>query len=349
MSTQHDYTSRPLGVLGISEAEERVYRWLLVHSGASAQQITEVHPYGLRKVQQLLNSLEVKGLVTHSPERPRRFLPASPDVAIEALALERHQAVQQAEDMIPDLMTAASTSQHAEQERIVELISSREAESQLFKEIERSTQSELVALMRAPVRVSHLDMPIERDDPGQMEAKARGVIFRSIVDNEYLELEGAVRRVQEDLRQGEEVRVVPHLPLKLILSDRRIALIPLNPDQLDSSLLVIRSSALVDALYELFESIWKRAVPITFSKGRDIEYGTVAASHPSVNQKLITLLALGLNDKAIVGEAGISSATLNRRIAAMMKALGVRTRFQAGWQARGLSLAEELREQKEQD
>jgi hypothetical protein len=37
--------------------------------------------------------------------------------------------------------------------------------------------------------------------------------------------------------------------------------------------------------------------------------------------------------KAIAYQAGISAATLNRRLAELMKSLGTRTRFQLGWRA----------------
>jgi len=53
-------------------------------------------------------------------------------------------------------------------------------------------------------------------------------------------------------------------------------------------------------------------------------------------EQLIPLLAAGLNDKTIAHEAGMSRATLNRRIAELMKCFGTRTRFQLGLRAAAL-------------
>jgi DNA-binding NarL/FixJ family response regulator len=48
---------------------------------------------------------------------------------------------------------------------------------------------------------------------------------------------------------------------------------------------------------------------------------------------LISLLAAGLNDKAIAYELGISASTLTRRITEIMHRLDAETRFQLGWLA----------------
>ncbi|MGH8161616.1 MAG: helix-turn-helix domain-containing protein [Gammaproteobacteria bacterium] len=337
MGVLHNHELRPLSALGIGEWEERVYRWLLAHPRASAAEVARALALSPARAQRLLDTIGAKGLATHTPERPRRYIPVSPDVAVEALALQQHRAVQLAKDMIPDLEAEAAAQHYNEQEHLVELVSSREAERQILEHIQRSTQHELVTLMKAPVRVSNPSLSIEQDDPEQAKAKLRGVSFRSIVDSEYLESPGVVRRIQEDLQAGEKVRVIPHLPLKIVVSDHRIALIPLNPDQPNSPLLIVQSSALLDALYALFEVLWERAVPLLSTEAGLVEGGTTGREdQPAFAQELITLLASGLNDKTIAGELEVSSATLNRRIVAMMKSLGVRTRFQAGWQARGL-------------
>jgi DNA-binding NarL/FixJ family response regulator len=47
--------------------------------------------------------------------------------------------------------------------------------------------------------------------------------------------------------------------------------------------------------------------------------------------QLLALLAGGLNDKAIASELDVSTRTLDRRILKLMRGLGARTRFQAGW------------------
>ena len=157
--------------------------------------------------------------------------------------------------------------------------------------------------------------------------------YRSIVDADYLALAGAPDRVRKESESGEEIRVFPELPFKIAIFDRRTALIPLNPHQPDSATLLVRSSALLDALYALFESLWERSTPIAFTPTGTPKDGTPASRLPVAAAKLIPLLAAGLNDKAIAHELDISPATLNRRLAEVMKGLDTRTRFQMGWRA----------------
>src|SRR5699024_2972083 len=76
---------RPLENLGITEFEERIYRWLLTRRGATAAEVARALGLTPAKAQRLLDALETKGLATHTPERPRRYIPSSPDVALEAL------------------------------------------------------------------------------------------------------------------------------------------------------------------------------------------------------------------------------------------------------------------------
>src|SRR5690625_1422451 len=142
---------RPLGALGISEAEESCYRWLMNHPDAPAAEIAQGLASTLGKVQRLLGAIEAKGLVTSTPERPRRYIPVSPDIAIKALALQYHQTVQRAEEVIPELQVQAAARPLDRQELMVELITSRDAERQIFEQMDRTAQHEIVTLTRLPL------------------------------------------------------------------------------------------------------------------------------------------------------------------------------------------------------
>ena len=323
---------RALGVLDINEIEERVYRWLLRHSGATAQEIAQALPLPLRKVQQVLDAIEAKGLVTYSPQRPRRYVPASPTIAMEALVLHRLDELQRVRGVIKELHDQAA--QHgSKQELLVELITNRETERQAFEHMQDTAQHEVVILTRLPILISRLDVPPEQAQQVHRNAQARGVRYRSIVDSEFLATAGMSARVLGDIKAGEDVRVVSGLPFKMLLADRRVAFIPLNLEQPDSPSLLVRSTALVDALYALFECMWERAAPIALSRGGQLEIGETDSELQEQARALVSLLAAGLPDKVIAHELGISASTLNRRIVELMERLGADSRFQLGWLA----------------
>ena len=334
MSTMRsDSAARPLETLGISVDEERVYRVLLSRRLASASDLSSALGVPARATQRLLDALAAKGLATHSPERPRRYMPVPPEFAVEAIVSQRQAELERARAAIPDLKKhVARLRGDADRGEVVELITSRDAERRIFEHAQHAARDEVVTLVRPPLRVTRLDTPFEQDQRRQRTARARGVRYRSIVDADYLALPGAPARVRSESESGEEIRVFPELPFKIAIFDRRTAFIPLNPHEPDGATLLVRSSALLDALYALFESLWERSTPLAFSPTGVPKIARVSRV-PEAAANLIPLLAAGLNDKAIAHELDVSSATLNRRLAELMKGLDTRTRFQMGWRA----------------
>ena len=331
MSKQHS-TERPLGILDVGADEERVYRWLLAHSAATVPEIAQALQLSPRKTQHVLDGIEIKGLVTYSPQRPRRYLPVSPTIAMEALVLKRMEDLQRARGVIQEMQEQAAQFQ-GDQEQLVELITSRETERQVFEQMHSTAQQEVVTLIRLPILISRLDVPPEQAQRAHREALARGVRYRNIVDAAFLAEPGMSERILGDMKAGEDIRVVPSLPFKMALADRRMAFIPMNLEQPDSPSLLVRSSALVDALYALFENLWARAAPLSFTANGAVDMAGPVSVMPEQARAVVSLMAAGLPDQVIAQELGVSPSTLNRRIVEIMALLDAETRFQFGWMA----------------
>jgi sugar-specific transcriptional regulator TrmB len=321
---------RGLDVLGIGESEELAYRWLLSHPGATMTEISRGLSSSSARAQRLLDAIETKGLVTHSPERPRRYLPVSPDIAIEALIRRRREELDEAHSMVAELRRQTPRKWDGDKQS-VELINNREAERQVFEQMHLTAEREVIVLIRPPMRISRLTAP--EDYATQRKAQARGVRYRSIIDESGLAREGVTHRILEDVKAGEEIRSFPNLPFKMALVDRRIGVVPLDLQDTDSPVLLVRSSALLDAFYALFEMLWERSVPIAYSSAGVGRGERESAGLSSQLEDLVPLLAAGLNDKKIAGELSISSSTFSRRLLELMQALNARTRFQLGWLA----------------
>jgi sugar-specific transcriptional regulator TrmB/DNA-binding CsgD family transcriptional regulator len=329
-----DPNERPLDILGISEAEERAYDWLLAHSGATIPEVAQALTLTPGRAHRLLDTIEAKGLVTRTPERPRRYIPTAPDIALRALSLQRHERLRRAENAIQKLQDRAVTaSRQSEQEQIVELLTSYEAERQTFEQMVRTAQHEIITLTRLPIRVSKLGPLSGEDEELQKEAQARGVSCRSIVDAECLSSPDLTHKTLSDVKAGEEARVTPNLPFKMLAVDRSLALVPLKLEPRESPLLILRSSALLDALYVLFEMLWERAAPIPSTSRETLAAGQSFHGISQNLETMVQLMATGLNDKKIADELDISMRTLRRHTTKLTKELGATTRFQAGWLA----------------
>jgi sugar-specific transcriptional regulator TrmB/DNA-binding CsgD family transcriptional regulator len=319
---------RPLATLGIGDAEETTYECLLAHPGATAQALAGALGRSLPQTLRLLAAIETKGLATHSPVRPRRYFPAAPEIAMEALLLRRQEDLEGARARVQELKESAKTHRREERELMVELIVTREAQRQAFDHLRLGARHEIVCLTRPPMLITPLSAAeIEHASPQEQRVLAR----RCIIDQDYLELPGAVETVRRDVENGETTRIFPRLPLKFVLADQRIALIPLDPELPDTPSLLVRSSALLDALYALFELLWQHAAPVTFTRRGELSPHSRDAAVDEAGENLLALLAAGLNDKTIAHKLDISLRTLKRRISMLMRTQKVRTRFQLAW------------------
>lgn len=314
---------RPLEALGVSAQEEAIYRSVLAHPDSTIAAVAKQVSITRRLAQQLLDSIEAKGLVTHTPGTPKVYVAASPDFIIDALIKQRKASLERTRLAIPSLMTlAAQSAREPGSEQVLELITSREKMGLIFSQMFTSMRTEAIFFQRAPVLVptARMSKPLPA-----------GVRVRTISDAGFLEMRGGVEIVRQDIAHGEEARTYPALPFKMMSIDRRIALITLVSDQPEGAVLLIHPSALLDALWLLFEFVWQSATPV-IPAGRDGagRKTQTRAKSPEAADALIPLLSAGLNDKAIIRELGMSSTTLNRRINELMKTYHTRTRFQLG-------------------
>ncbi|MEV0646708.1 hypothetical protein AB0I28_15735 [Phytomonospora sp. NPDC050363] len=159
-------------------------------------------------------------------------------------------------------------------------------------------------------------------DVGQ--AIARGVQIRRVMDQEALDLPGRMASISELVELGLAVRVHRAVPTKLMIADRRTALLPPSPSADPSTqAIVVNDGLLLNALIPLFEALWDAAMPL----GGEVDAPSEA------DRALLALLAGGLKDEAIARQLDVHVHTARRRISALLARLGVTTRFQAGMQA----------------
>ncbi|MEU3597272.1 helix-turn-helix transcriptional regulator [Streptomyces sp. NPDC006798] len=158
---------------------------------------------------------------------------------------------------------------------------------------------------------------------------ARGVTQRVVYSRESLEYPGRLQEVIEPcVRAGEQARVLPSVPVKLVIIDDAYALVSLSIEEADvhNTMLVVQPCGLFSALVALFEQSWRNAVPF---QGRTTRPGGL----PPADRRLLWLLAGGAADEVIARELGISRRTLYRRLQTLMARLGAANRFQMALQA----------------
>ncbi len=311
-----------LSGLGVTADEEAVYRLILSHPGGSTTVLSEQSSLAPTRLRSVLASLEHKGMISRRGGRALRFQAAPPAAVVEALAATAQERVTRARLEIPQLeaLVRHATDQ-LEVTEIVEVLTSRAAV------VERSVQFQRAARVSLDVFVRP---PFAELDPGEAASLAKppyapGVQVRAIYDESILEMRGLFEHVRLMTRSfGEEARLVPDLPMKLIIVDRSMALVPTESKSgpADEAALVVHRSGLLDALIALFDLYWQRGAPFAL--------GASALEDGAGADALVSLLTAGLKDEAIARNLGLSVPTVRRRIAALLSTLEVSGRFQAG-------------------
>ncbi|MCW2797555.1 DNA-binding response regulator [Nocardioides sp.] len=124
---------------------------------------------------------------------------------------------------------------------------------------------------------------------------------------------------------GEQVRVLPDLPTRLLIVGRSHALLPEPLGFADEPRTLVRQPGLVEALSLWFELLWERAAPVP-----SVDRGD---PRPDLHRFLLQQLASGAQDEQIARRLGVSLRTVRRRVADTLSELGADTRFQAGVEA----------------
>jgi len=344
--------NRLLAEIGITEQQERAYRLLLVRGGLRAHEVSTALQLSDAQSLALLAALESKGLAMRA--RPNAqpcvqlnvelsaemstaldFLPATPEVAVEALILQRQAQLERTRSAIALLRREGEHSAHDPATGAVEVISGRVSIQRARESVHSAARSELRCLMSPAVLGSSCQLPYDAK-------RTAGVRYLHVVDVSNAAGQLACEQLRAVAVSGDECRSAPHLPLGVMIADRQLALLPLEVHDPDDRALLVRPSALLDGLIAMFEMIWGQAASV----GSPAEAAPLSAdsqgAFSSELEALIPLLAAGLNDKAIAHRLRISVRTLIRRVAKLLTVLEARSRFQAGWatalRLRGISV-----------
>ena len=320
-----------LGVLGIGAEEEDLYRSLVTLGGTSLADLARRFRLEEGDTERLLMSLQQRGLVAQSGSRAGRWVAAPPTVALAGLINDRRHELEQAEAAAASLAELHRADSAADFEDVVEVVTGPVAVAQRFHQVQLGAVEEVCALVTGtPAVVSG------SDNVAEDVAASRGVHYRIVIERDALIGEQAQTEVVASLGRDEEVRVTERVPTKLVVADRRTAMVPLSRSGEEPGALVLRSPGLVDALCALFELVWRDAWPLTLGAVGDGSQAFVEGEPgpDDLDRQLLALLLTGASDARVAKHLDIGLRTVQRRVRALMDVVGVSTRIQLGWAAR---------------
>ncbi|MEU8215575.1 LuxR C-terminal-related transcriptional regulator [Micromonospora taraxaci] len=248
-----------------------------------------------------------------------------PRTALENWAAQREMEATRAR-AAAETLSGLYTAVHGTGAAFVEVIEGKGAVRELFRQLQAGARTEVRGLERGPYLRDTARVPEEV----QYDALRRGLRYRCVYEGELLHDEAMLAAVRSAVAAGEQARVFPELPLKMMLvdADRGLVILPRAGGD-DADAMLVHRSRLLDGLSELFEVFWRLGAPI---------HATADTAQPdaeptAATQRLLALLTAGLTDDAIARDLGISNRTVHRRVSRLQELLGARSRFQLGVQA----------------
>ena len=231
-----------LRILGLSAAEQALYEALVEHSPVTLDELDR-----LAGTPGLGVGLEELGLIARLPEDPPRFVVVPPEMGLDALIRERSRALADARLRVAQLSTRYHlTTPTQESGGLVEVVIGREAVLRRFEQLQRGTRRE-IRMFDAPPYA------------GVVGGNTRSSTCSAAAWTTGWSTTGGpssartLKTIVDYIAAGEQVRV-GDVPMKLVLSDYPMALVPLRHDlQMVESALVVYDSTLLDALAALFK------------------------------------------------------------------------------------------------
>ncbi|MET7282186.1 helix-turn-helix transcriptional regulator [Kribbella sp. NPDC005582] len=322
---QEDFVLDPLGV---DEATFAVYHALLSQPDSTPEEIAALVHRPVNDVHELLDKLRKLDLLVPTWANPDGEHAVHPRVGLANLA-ERRRTELNAElgllreaeataevvaEQYNELLTARSSGD-------VEVIKGRANASRRIDELALKTRDSFWALI--PAHLDEATRPIE-GSPDQPLLE-RGIKMRAVYLQNMMESKAAAEYAAAIHRMGGEVRATPTLPMRLLIFDQQIAVMPMDPDNHTAGAVIHRSPAVVNVAKALFDAYWARGSELFSPDDRDNE--SPLTPHEA---EVLRLLAGGAKDEQVARLLGISLRTARRITANLSERLDAASRFELG-------------------
>lgn len=153
----------------------------------------------------------------------------------------------------------------------------------------------------------------------------RGVTMRTLYQHAARRSSETREYVSAIAAAGGEVRTLDEFFNRMLIFDRRIAVIP-SPDGVDVAV-AVREPSVVAYLVDVFERAWERGRP--FGHGDPSTLKDIASEQRSMT---LRMLIEGHSDPAASKRLGVSPRTYAGYVADLKEEYGVDTRFQLGYE-----------------
>lgn len=315
--------------LGIDSLSEKVYRSMLANPEEGVRDLAARHGTDEEEICRALARLSELSLIRPTDSSDIGYCPVAPRLAMELL-LARQQARLAEEQSRVEASRAAAAELIAEYSSVgastsaTDHLAGVDEIRRRLAQLGEAAESEVMTFAPGGAHRAE-DLAASREPNADL--LRRRIRMRTIYLDSVRNHQPMVEHVTWLHEMGGEVRTVPSLPTRLIIIDRKQAILPTRLSDARSGADLVESEGNVAALCALFDTTWAAATPFGCQPAPD------PCGLPRQEAEVLQFLANGLTDEAIAKKFGVSSRTVRRVAAELMDRLGARSRFEAGVRA----------------
>lgn len=314
--------------LGVDEATLAVYTALLRHPDHSAEQLAQTLGQPVERVVQHLDRLRELELVIPTWTTQGHEHAVHPRIGLGILAQRRHAQI---EHQLAELASAEADAEKLAEQYNELLVARTGAEIEILEGRQRASRR--IEELAANARMSFWCLlPAQMPDKGPPpeESPDRKLLERGIKAKfTYLESMVSSRAGLEYCewvhKMGGEVRSTPTLPMRLVIIDDEMVIMPLDPTEHDAGAVIHRSAPVLALASSLFDAYWSRATNIF--EAEDLASDNQLSSQET---EILRLLAGGAKDEQVARLLGISLRTARRITAGLAERVDAASRFELG-------------------
>lgn len=318
----------------LDESAERVYRAMLERPDAEIEVISKIAGLDPGKTHAALSRLTDLALVRWGAEPNTRVRLSDPDTALRALVTQheaeisaRRHRLDRDRVAINQLLALrdSADADSANTEINIERLDGVDAVREKLDELSRTCENEIWSFNPGgPQSMENL----ERSRPANAATLNRGLRMRALYLNSVHNDATSVEHITWLTDLGAEIRTVLTLPIRMVVVDRSIAVIPVDEADTGRGALVVSEPGMVAGLSSLFVSTWRSARAFGYwDRRQDVERPSDQELHA------LRLWAQGATDDSVARSLGVSARTVRRMSDALSKRLRARSRFEAGARA----------------
>ncbi|MFV0374055.1 LuxR C-terminal-related transcriptional regulator [Microbacterium sp.] len=312
--------------LGPSERELEAYGEIVDAGALDARGLSVRLGMEIDEVHDVLRRLRRSGLVY--PDESGGFVAAPPNVALRGVVEAAHALGARWLADVSDLdRRYRRRGSNEDVGDTVEVVVGRQAV------VDRANQMFSRAMKTIRSLAGEEDIAIVPADgyPTLTAAVERGVQNDVVVPDGALVAPGGLIEVLGRLSPRIELRAIDRIPVRIVIIDNAIVMLPLPPGPDGSTrLMFLQNSPIVVTGIALFDYVWRAARPFRLDSDRRVR---VEDQLDQTESLILSMLLAGATDGAVAAELGLSERTVQRRTRDLMYKLGAASRIQLGYEA----------------